>query len=47
VKFEIIENLCIKRKIDGFCKPTNENNAIIQINKQVLTSTGLRPMIKY
>jgi hypothetical protein len=45
VKFEIIENLDINlKKIDGFCKPINQNNVIIQINKQILTSTGLRPM---
>ena len=47
VKFEIIENLDnITRKIDGFTTPPvlEGRPTLIQINKQILTSTGLRPM---
>ena len=47
VKFEIIENLDnITRKIDGFTTPPvlEGKPTLIQINKQILTSTGLRPM---
>ncbi|CAH0337136.1 hypothetical protein FVB9288_02880 [Flavobacterium sp. CECT 9288] len=47
VKFEIIENLDTSvRKIDGFTTPPvlEGRPTLIQINKQILTSTGLRPM---
>jgi hypothetical protein len=47
VKFEIIENLDNNtRKIDGFTTPPDQKGGptLIQINKQILTSTGLRPM---
>lgn len=46
VKFEIIENLDNNtRKIDGFTIPPDLKGGptLIQINKQILTSTGLRP----
>jgi hypothetical protein len=44
VKFEIVENLDNNgKKINGYCRPTNKNNLIIQISKQILTPSGIRP----
>ena len=44
VKFEIVENLDINGKmINGYCRPITENDLRIQINKQILTSNGIRP----